>query len=40
VGAGAGATVALVTGRKDIKLRAETPLKFELAEPVTINVKG
>jgi hypothetical protein len=40
VGAGAGATVALVTGKKDIKLGAETPLKFELAEPVTINVKG
>lgn len=40
VGAGAGTTVALLTGRKDIKLRAETPLKFELAEPVTIKVKG
>jgi len=40
VGAGAGATVALVTGKRDIKLRPETPLKFELAEPVTINVKG
>jgi hypothetical protein len=40
VGAGAGTTVALLTGKKDIKLRAETPLKFELAEPVTINVKG
>jgi hypothetical protein len=40
VGAGAGATLALVTGKKDIKLGAETPLKFELAEPVTINVKG
>jgi hypothetical protein len=40
VGAGAGTTVALLTGKKDIKLAAETPLKFELAEPVTINVKG
>ena len=40
LGAGAGATLALVTGKKDIKLGAETPLKFELAEPVTINVKG
>jgi hypothetical protein len=40
VGAGAGATVALLTGKKDIRLGAETPLKFELAEPVTINVKG
>jgi hypothetical protein len=40
VGAGAGMTVALVTGKKDIKLSAETPLRFELANPVTINVKG
>src|SRR6266478_2164045 len=40
VGAGAGTTVALLTGKKDIKLRAETPLKFELSEPATINVKG
>ena len=40
VGAGAGTTVALLTGKHDIKLRAETPLKFELAEPVTIKVKG
>ena len=40
VGAGAGVTVALVTGKKDIKLRAETPLKFELAEPATISLKG
>ena len=40
VGAAAGTTVALVTGKKDIKLRAETPLRFELAQPVTINVKS
>ena len=40
VGAGAGTTVALLTGKKDIRLGAETPLKFELAEPVTIHVKG
>ncbi len=40
VGAGAGTTVALLTGKKDIRLGAETPVKFELAEPVTINVKG
>jgi len=40
IGAGAGTTVAFLTGKKDIKLRAETPLKFELAEPVTIKVKG
>jgi hypothetical protein len=40
VGAAAGTTVALVTGKKDIKLRPETRLTFKLAEPVTINVKG
>jgi len=40
VGAGAGTTVALLTGKRDIRLRAETPLTFELAEPVTIETKG
>lgn len=40
VGAGAGTTVALLTGRKDIKLHPETPLTFKLSEPVTIAVKG
>jgi hypothetical protein len=40
VGAGAGTTVALLTGKKDIKLHAETQLTFKLAEPVTIPVKG
>src|SRR6266852_4838220 len=40
VGAGAGTTVALLTGKKDIRLGAETPLTFKLAEPVTIDVKG
>jgi hypothetical protein len=40
VGAGAGVTAAIITGKKDIKLRAETPLKFELSEPVTTKVKG
>jgi hypothetical protein len=40
VGAGAGVTAAIITGKKDIKLRAETPLKFELSEPVTIKVTG
>jgi hypothetical protein len=40
VGAAAGTTVALMTGKKDIKLRPETPLTFKLAEPVTINLKG
>lgn len=40
VGAAAGTTVALVTGKKDIKLRPETPVTFKLAEPVTIDMKG
>jgi len=40
VGAGAGTTVALLTGKKDIRLRPETPLTFKLTEPITINVKG
>jgi hypothetical protein len=40
IGLGAGATAAFLTGKKDIRLRAETPLKFELAEPVTINLRG
>lgn len=40
VGAAGGATVAIVTGKKDIKLRAETPVRFELADPLTIKVKG
>lgn len=39
VGAAAGTTFALLTGKKDIKLRPETPVTFKLAEPVTINVK-
>jgi hypothetical protein len=40
VGAAAGTTVAYMTGKKDIKLRPETPLTFRLAEPVTINVRS
>ncbi len=40
VGAAGGTTVALLTGKKDIKLRPETPVRFELAEPVTIKVKS
>lgn len=40
IGAGAGTVAALLTGKKDIKLRAETPLTFELAQPVTVEVKG
>lgn len=37
VGAGAGTAVAFMTGKKDVHLRPETPLTFELAEPVTIQ---
>jgi hypothetical protein len=33
VGAGAGTAAAFLTGKKDIKLPAETPLAFKLAEP-------
>jgi hypothetical protein len=40
IGAGAGTTVAFLTGKRDIKLGPETPVTFELAEPVTIQVKG
>jgi hypothetical protein len=40
VGAATGTTVALLTGKKDIHLRPETPLTFKLAEPLTIPVKG
>ena len=40
IGAGAGTVAAMLTGKKDIRLRPETPLTFELAEPVTVNVKG
>ena len=40
VGAGAGTVAALLTGKKDIRLRPETPITFELAEPVTVNVKS
>lgn len=38
VGAAAGTTVAFITGKKDIHLRAETPLTFKLADPVTVTV--
>ena len=40
VGAGAGTTVALLTGKKDIKLHPETRVTFKLAEPLTLNVKS
>jgi hypothetical protein len=31
---------AYLTGKKDIKLPAETPLTFKLVEPVTVDVRG
>lgn len=40
VGAAAGTTVALVTAKRDMKLRPETPLTFHLAQPATFNVKS
>jgi hypothetical protein len=40
VGAAGGTTVALLTGKRDIKLAPETRLRFELAEPATIGAKG
>ena len=40
IGAGAGTAVAFFTGKKDIRLPAETPLTFKLAEPVTVELKS
>jgi hypothetical protein len=40
VGAGAGTAGAAFTGRKDIRVPAETTLSFRLARPVTIPVKN
>jgi hypothetical protein len=37
IGAGAGTAAAFLTGKKDIRLPAETELTFRLAEPVTIT---
>ncbi len=39
IGAGAGTAAAFFTGRKNVRLPAETPLVFRLAEPVSINMK-
>lgn len=39
VGAGAGTAVAALTGKKDFRLRAETPLTFKLTQPVIIRLK-
>ncbi len=40
IGAGVGTAAVLITGKKDIRLPAETPLTFELAQPVAINAKS
>ena len=40
VGAGAGTAGAAFTGKKDIRVPAETILSFRLAHPVTIPVKS
>jgi hypothetical protein len=40
VGAGVGTVAAFLTGKKDIRLPAETPLTFRLTGPVTISEKG
>lgn len=40
VGAGAGTAGAAYTGKKDIRVPAETALTFRLARPVTILVKS
>ena len=39
-GAGAGTAGAAYTGKKDIRMPAETPLTFQLARPITILVKS
>jgi membrane protein DedA with SNARE-associated domain len=38
VGVGARTAVAYFTGKRNIHLRAETPLTFRLEQPVTIDV--
>ncbi len=40
VGAGAGLLGAYLTGKKDIRIPAETRLTFELSQPVSIAVKS
>ena len=39
LGAGGGTAAAAATGKKEIRLPAETKLSFTLAQPVTIKVK-
>jgi hypothetical protein len=40
IGAGAGTAAAYLTGKKDIHLAPESHLTFELAEPLTVDVKS
>ncbi|MGH9738720.1 MAG: hypothetical protein ACRD4X_09045 [Candidatus Acidiferrales bacterium] len=40
IGAGAGTAAAFLTGKRDIRIAPETPMTFELARPVSIDVKG
>lgn len=40
IGAAAGTVAALFTGRKDVRLPAETRLTFDLTEPLKINAKS
>ena len=40
VGAGAGTAVAAITGKKKVRIPAETVMTFRLAEPVNITPQG
>ncbi len=40
IGAGAGTAVAALTGKKNVRLPAETVMTFRLAEPVNIEPQG
>lgn len=40
IGAGAGTAAALFSGRHNIRFAPETPMTFELARPVSIDLKG
>jgi len=39
-GAGAGAAVAAYTGKRKVRLPAETGLAFRLTKPVTVQMPG
>lgn len=40
VGAGAGTLVAYLTGKRHVRLPAETPLTFRLTQPLTVNMRS